>query len=158
MDVCRSRIDEPIVTPWGQGTRHLNYKVYYEPSDSRILSAYQSLAKWDLFPTLGNTWDLIPFSFVLDWFLDVGTLLEAVDAANFAASLNCVGSLATQKDIITYSEALEFSNFQIQNLVLTVYNRQYARQLHLPKPSLDFSSSYKNNIPQLLAILIQKKK
>lgn len=34
----------------------------------------------DLFPTLELVWDIIPFSFVVDWFLKVGDELEAVDS------------------------------------------------------------------------------
>lgn len=34
----------------------------------------------DLFPTLELVWDIIPFSFVVDWFLKVGDELEAADS------------------------------------------------------------------------------
>lgn len=39
------------------------------------------LLKWDMLPTLGNVWDIIPFSFCVDWFLGVGDTLEQVDTA-----------------------------------------------------------------------------
>lgn len=32
-----------------------------------------------MLPTLKNMWDLVPYSFVLDWFIDVGEFLERID-------------------------------------------------------------------------------
>lgn len=34
---------------------------------------------WDIWPTLENSWDLIPFSFVVDWFANVSEVASAVD-------------------------------------------------------------------------------
>lgn len=34
---------------------------------------------WDIWPTLENVWDLIPFSFVVDWFANVSEVASAID-------------------------------------------------------------------------------
>lgn len=48
-------------------------------NDPAIQELMQSLYEWDLYPSLGNAWDFVPYSFVVDWFVDVGGLLEDVD-------------------------------------------------------------------------------
>jgi len=53
-----------------------------------------------LLPTLSNLWDLVPLSFVLDWFFDVGTGLELLDSSAIVMAMDikyCVhsGSLYT---------------------------------------------------------------
>jgi hypothetical protein len=41
-----------------------------------------------LLPRLGNLWDLVPFSFVVDWFYNVGARLDSVDHSVFMAAFN----------------------------------------------------------------------
>lgn len=45
----------------------------------RIIS--DALYNLGLAPTLNNIWDMIPFSFIVDWFASVGDVLETVDCA-----------------------------------------------------------------------------
>jgi hypothetical protein len=46
-----------------------------------LATTINNLMRWDAWPTLENTWDLIPMSFVVDWFLPVSDLLSQMDAA-----------------------------------------------------------------------------
>lgn len=39
-----------------------------------------TLYEWDLYPSLGNAWDFVPYSFVVDWVVDFGGLFEDIDA------------------------------------------------------------------------------
>jgi len=48
--------------------------------DSRLLSLINGIESWGFLPTFENVWDLVPLSFVIDWFVQVGDLLESVDA------------------------------------------------------------------------------
>jgi hypothetical protein len=54
---------------------HLLYDNLVEEKD--MLSEF--LAELDLLPTLENLWDLVPYSFIVDWFLDIGSMLNAID-------------------------------------------------------------------------------
>lgn len=45
----------------------------------RLASCMNELYKWDAFGW-DNLWDLVPFSFVIDWFVKIGDLLADVDA------------------------------------------------------------------------------
>lgn len=54
-------------------------KLAIATEDSLFLSLLEGLEFIGLFPSLNNLWDLVPYSFVLDWFIDLGDLLERVD-------------------------------------------------------------------------------
>lgn len=47
--------------------------------DSGLSSLLSRLESMGTLPTLENIWDLVPYSFIIDWFVDVGELLERVD-------------------------------------------------------------------------------
>jgi hypothetical protein len=79
-----------------------------ESYDSLSSSIY-NLMRWDAWPTLENTWDMIPMSFVVDWFLPVSDLLKQMDAAIEAPYVNPVsqyigtGSTVSIADLSGYS-------------------------------------------------------
>jgi hypothetical protein len=52
-----------------------------DDSFNGVMTTINNLMKWDAWPTLENTWDLIPLSFVVDWFLPVQDILGQIDAA-----------------------------------------------------------------------------
>jgi hypothetical protein len=57
-------------------TYHLRLKDLY------FSQIWAALEKLGLDPTAGQIWDLIPFSFVADWFLPIGDSIRNVDAYN----------------------------------------------------------------------------
>lgn len=54
-------------------------KLAIESEDNAFQGLIQSLESVGMFPTFENIWDLVPYSFVLDWFIDVGDMLERID-------------------------------------------------------------------------------
>lgn len=58
-----------------------------------ILSALLPVRAAGLLPTLGNVWDLVRFSFVADWFFNIGGRLSAVDTQAIILSLDCYYSV-----------------------------------------------------------------
>jgi hypothetical protein len=64
-----------------RGTLQRASTVYIDPAGSDGLSkTIENLMRWDAWPTLENTWDQIPLSFVVDWLIPVSDLLSQVDA------------------------------------------------------------------------------
>lgn len=55
----------------GKGVRSNNYRIIYEMKES--LSTPRSLGLED---PVGIAWELIPYSFVVDWFIPIGTYLD----------------------------------------------------------------------------------
>lgn len=54
----------------------------------------------DLLPTLSNIWDLVPYSFIVDWIAPIGPALEQLETKHYASSLpvRCV----------SYNDIIEF--------------------------------------------------
>lgn len=76
--ICRSRGSEPLVG--FEGTCACSVTVHVMPRNlGKLGSLVRSLYEWDAYPTLGNVWDAIPLSFILDWFLNVGEIYASVD-------------------------------------------------------------------------------
>ncbi|DAD51093.1 TPA_asm: maturation protein, partial [ssRNA phage SRR7976300_1] len=57
-----------------------HYTAKVGSSNDPLLAGIKGLYDWDLYPSLGNMWDLIPYSFVADWVVGIGDLLEDIDA------------------------------------------------------------------------------
>ena len=69
----------------------LHLKMDYKPLDNIFMNAALSLTsgaqRFGFDPSLYNAWDLIPFSFVADWFLPVGKNLERLSNMKWAATM-----------------------------------------------------------------------
>lgn len=154
-NTCRARIASTATYFGTSCTRQINYKVYYKPYDKGIKSYVQKLAQWDLLPTFGNIWDFIPYSFVIDWFVDIGGLLESIDTAVQAETLDTIGVLWSTKDTIL-KDGYSTETDEVLYQSLTIYKRQWSRTLHPIPLHTGVSDGYLHNIPQLLAIIVQK--
>lgn len=72
-----------------------------------LSKAYDQLLNWGLIPDLYLLWDLVPYSFVVDWFLPISDVLDIEDMKNqmagrFEISNYCV-SLKYQREINGYT-------------------------------------------------------
>ena len=76
-----------------------NYKVYYNPYDRGLKSIVSEIWNYGMFPTLQNSWDLIPLSFVVDWFTDISDRLSVYDATTRFATLDIISSVSSYKRI-----------------------------------------------------------
>lgn len=54
-------------------------KIAIANEDNAFESLLEGLERIGIFPSLEHVWDLIPYTFVIDWFMDVGDLLARVD-------------------------------------------------------------------------------
>lgn len=65
-----------------EGIGTMTCKVITELSDD--LSAFGRLQKYGVAPDLYNIWDMVPYSFVVDWFTDIGSILESISNRQWA--------------------------------------------------------------------------
>lgn len=73
-------------------------KMYYDPTTRNgFASVMANLFEWDLFPSLQNVWDIVPYSFVVDWFVDVEGFLTAIDTRTYLSVLNVFSTLYSVK-------------------------------------------------------------
>lgn len=75
----------------GSSTRLKAIVDSFTPNDRAVLKSakafYRTLLETDVLPTASNLWDMVPWSFVLDWFLPIGDTLEIGEVRQYLASL-----------------------------------------------------------------------
>jgi hypothetical protein len=78
-----------------QATRHL--KVYYDPQDSREGKWLKRLFDYNIL-SLDSAWDYVPYSFVIDWFVNLGDRLQVLDNTWYRAAFQKIyGCIITQR-------------------------------------------------------------
>lgn len=73
-----------IVRASQNGPADLSYYCTYhlQLKDNYFAAIWNALEKLGLDPSAANMWDLIPFSFVIDWFTKIGPALSVISAYN----------------------------------------------------------------------------
>lgn len=98
--------------------------LYVQPA-SRLGSLSNKLRNVGLFPTMENLWDLVPFSFAIDWFADVGDFLSVLDSNQQLAELEIPVSVYSEKSTHThqrYAKGLGYIDIEY-----SVYSRWFQR-------------------------------
>lgn len=104
---------------------------------------------------LSNAWDIVPFTFVVDWFLDVGSLFEELDYRWNAATLAVHDVIRTVKR----SKTLQIDNFlgsgRATDVTMTYYSRSCGNKLSYPSLGIASSDVYQNHVLDLSMIGLQ---
>lgn len=82
------------------GNINANYtlNVYYDVYGELLSNVSSYLNLLDMVPTMHGVWDMIPFSFVVDWFVNIGELAEGIDNfVNVTQKHKVIGSVSTKK-------------------------------------------------------------
>jgi hypothetical protein len=145
-------------------TCEYHYKIYYDPVDPEFKSLIQKLIDWDLFPTFQNIWDLIPFSFVIDWFVDFESYFNQVDNAWYATKLDVLETIWSTKYTYKqvplsilgiYGTAVGRSLFS--DVSYTRYDRDVKYYLEIPNLQLDVATEFHNSV-ELTALVLANRK
>lgn len=138
-------------------TRQLNYKVYYNRKDDPALNFIRTAMDWDIWPTLSNDWDMIPYSFVVDWFVDVQSQLEKLDNSIYEAYLSVLSVLYTEKHTYSYKPELFSSGFwKCVSCDHVFYHRRQSPVLHYAPLRLERGHSSNINIIDGVSLIIQR--
>lgn len=105
-DHSRSRAREVhSFTPVVGSTGHLNvtwcYKMIYRTHTDDLRDFLRNWFNSGLFPSLTNAWDLIPLSFVLDWFFKVEPYLNSIDANTYWSLYSIVDVIYSKKEVFS---------------------------------------------------------
>jgi hypothetical protein len=99
-------------------------KWYMTPKGTWWSKLYQLMDDLGVELSLSNVWDLIPFSFMIDWFINIGDLLEAPSALqNYGLEFNHLFTLET---VIYDIDKYDTDGF---HTVATYYNRSIKRDI-----------------------------
>lgn len=146
-----------------------NVSVLFTLVDARTMQFLSDLARWDFLPTPRVIWDMIPYSFVLDWILPVGGVLEHWDRLITEGTIHqkrCCWSLKTvaKLNAALTSAALLKTGTQVWmrgvDVELVGYRRAYQR--YAPSPDalldlLDISPSWSSSRAyEITSLTIQK--
>lgn len=138
----------------------MNYSPY-PYLEGQILN---DLFRWDIFPTFGNLYDWVPWSFVVDWFFPIGPALEAIDYRTYIQTLTinfvCYGRKWEVTNVPNYDRYLYLPWWgrylqPITALSCSYYHRWYEQQATPPKIESEFPTSF-NHWIEGSALLIQK--
>jgi hypothetical protein len=105
-------------------------RIAVQPNDyNRVMQMIREAYEWDYYPSLGNTWDLIPLSFVVDWFVNVSSIFESLDrmvqSRYYTVLKTCTGVKASYDSIV------------FPGTSITVYTRYLESQLSLGVSSVE---------------------
>lgn len=133
-----------------------NCKLYYDPATrSGFQKANATLMEWDLFPSLQNVWDIVPYSFVVDWFIDVEGFLEAIDTRTYLSVLNIF------RVLYSYRYQWEIPDFSLGTVKgafsATRFVRFSANEAVEPKPTFSGSLPDFKKLVTGTALIIQRK-
>lgn len=136
------------------------YQVFYNQFAHLLRTLDQLVELTDAALTSENLWDMVPFSFVIDWFVRLGDVLQSLD--NFSNLIQKHEVVAAGKSI--KGECLgKASQLGLpawlgdQHIKLTCYLRRYER--HLQSPSLVPSVTVNpfNHLIEGAALVISRK-
>lgn len=134
-----------------------HYGIWCKPYDRYLDSITAKLDLFDLNVTFKNAWDLIPFSFVVDWFIDVGNFLDHLDVAVDITKYDIVCSVSSIKvSRDCYSKDLGFPSYE-GIIHVSKYTRWYSRSV--VSPSVTKSDLTPNSFDHWIeggALIVQK--
>lgn len=132
-------------------------KIAVKQEDSMLQNLYQKFCSVGVFPTLANLWDLVPYSFVLDWFVDVGGFLEVVDTRLLFSTMN-IGYTTKSSKLTTVIHFLPcIATPYLGNITRVHYHRWVSDQCPVPPLVLKSTTEDFDHWVESGALVIQRK-
>jgi hypothetical protein len=133
-------------------------KIAIEDEDNGFVDLMNRVESSGFAPTLENIWDLIPYSFVLDWFVNVGDFLERVDSKMRLARLNIRFATMSQKFTKTW-RIRPSANIPYDGTInLVQYSRWTTDRCPVPPLFFQNTPTVSNHWLEASALLIQRAK
>lgn len=120
------------------------FTLRYNRDTDGVQGALRRLADADFLPTLSNVWDMVPYSFVVDWFVDVESFFSAYDAETYYNLISVDYAIYTSKR--TYTIYASFLPQGFSDITIVEYNRSVNDQVILPTPLVSQAEGWKNNL------------
>jgi hypothetical protein len=164
---CRRRSDDVLVqrtsslgsysSDQGHGRFDKHWKVYYRSTDTGLAGVINELYRADMMLTTENVWDLIPYSFVVDWFADIQNFCDQMDANGHLASLPVVFVVESELVLTEIDQPLLRDYFGASGIVSSeFYNRTGSRTLPLSPVLPTFEGvRYDPNVLTASALTVQ---
>lgn len=139
--------------------KYTNFYHCYYVRDGQITGALDKLTSMlDLDLSLANIWDLVPYSFVLDWFADLSTTLESLDSyyrMTQRHKILCTGRTLKCEARFT-AKMLGFKGWA-GSATITYYSRTYTSDIIYPSLFLDTTIQPLQHIVEGGALIVSKR-
>lgn len=114
-----------------------HYGIYYRQYDDLLSQLYYQADSFDLMLTRKNAWDFVPFSFVLDWIIDVGGYFDRLDACDRLSHYELLGAIGSIKKTVSFTASkLGFQSCS-GSIDFTVYDRFVSPEVEPPRIKVD---------------------
>lgn len=152
-------LDEPTALS-AQHTAVITVQCSQYPSDFLGITqrAIAGMKKWGLYPGVQNLWDMLPYSFVIDWIVQYGDLFkdvdEYLDQKYYFPVSYCVMSekWEVSKSISSIAPGSPASG----EVAFSYYTRWISREIPLPSVSLSVESTAGNHLLESSALVLQR--
>lgn len=105
-----------------------------EPQASKGLPALiRQLDSLGALPTLARAWDLVPYSFMIDWIINVGDILSSIDISLNPSKYNVLSCTTGFKAVAPSDWASHLSNdiVTVTSATMSLYERQVGTEIPL---------------------------
>lgn len=117
-------------------------KLAIDDEDSEFLVLLQRLESMGTLPTFENLWDLVPYSFVVDWIIDVGGFLERVDTRLRLMRLNIRYATMSRKVSVSGPLVWDSQSPYVGRVQWEQYHRWVSDQC--PAPPLSLQTTFQD--------------
>lgn len=144
-----------------EGVAYSGYRsltVYHSVHTNWMADTYRAMRKYGVNPSLSLAWDLVPFSFVVDWVAPIGDALAHFDGQTFSQSLKIIESIDTEKFEQSSSAALMgFPGFK-GYVRFSYYSRRILPR-KMPRPAFKFDPISFSGMKALngVALVVQRR-
>jgi len=136
-------------------------KIYYLNDDVDWIKGIRLALTTGLFPSLTNVWDFVPYSFVIDWFFDLGSLFERVDTNTLISVLPIQAACQSRcdKTAVSCSSLPEMTSRNFQGFInYQRYRRDIVSSITPPGWRIDAKKEGFDHWVESGAMLIQKRR
>lgn len=100
--------------------------------------AMRKLYEFDLAPTAANVWDMIPFSFIVDWFAPLGDAAEKLEVRNYCQTFDVHEAFYSRRYKWTSTHSFEWNGYKYTGTAIhSLYERKCTETLFLPPLRVD---------------------
>lgn len=152
---------DPGSLPGLTWTTQFHQKIYYLQDDVGWIEGIRLALTTGLFPSLSNVWDFVPYSFVIDWFFDLGSLFERVDTNTFISVLPIQAACQSRcdKTAVSCSSLPEMTSRNFFGFIMYQrYRRDIVSSMTPPGWRIDAKKEGFDHWVESAAMLIQKRK
>jgi hypothetical protein len=141
-----------------QWSARYNLTAYLDNYDQGIMGLMNSLDRWGFYPDREAVWELVPFSFIVDWFSNVQENLARRDAQSWREYYNCHACITSYKLETDWSYQDQNASSTLGGSAhISLYNRSV--QPGLPQPEVDLDVHLPKGLHQWVtgaALVIQR--